>query len=180
MLQLPDVTLCCVDAANHALALGALERSRTGIAFARALLLTHDFPLDIVVPAGIDVTDIGPLASRDAYSQFVLKALLPHIRTAHVLLVQWDGFVVNPSAWEPAFLACDYLGAKWFWHSDGMRVGNGGFSLRSRRLLEALHDPRIVLDEVEDVTICRTFRPLLEREHGIRFGSEALADRFAF
>ena len=61
-----------------------------------------------------------------------------------------------------------------------MRVGNGGFSLRSRRLLLALQDPRIELVEAEDTTICRTFRPLLEREHGIRFGSEALADKFAF
>ncbi len=110
----------------------------------------------------------------------MLKSLAPHIRTSHALLVQWDGFVVNPGAWDPAFLDCDYLGAKWFWHTDGMRVGNGGFSLRSRRLLDALQDPRIVLVEAEDVTIGRAFRPLLEQEYGIRFGSEELADRFAF
>jgi tetratricopeptide (TPR) repeat protein len=61
-----------------------------------------------------------------------------------------------------------------------MRVGNGGFSLRSRKLLEALQDPRIELVDAEDETICRTCRPLLERDHGIRFGSEALADRFSF
>ena len=47
-------------------------------------------------------------------------------------------------------------------------------------LLEALQDPRIALVDVEDVTIGRTFRPLLEREHGIRFADEALADRFSF
>ncbi len=111
---------------------------------------------------------------------FVLKNCAPSSATEHVLLVQWDGYVVNPGAWDPAFLECDYLGAKWFWHEDGMRVGNGGFSLRSRRLLAALEDPRIVLVEAEDTTIGRTFRPLLEREHGIRFGSEALADKFAF
>jgi hypothetical protein len=84
-----------------------------------------------------------------------------------VLLVQWDGYVCNPDAWDPAFLDCDYIGAKWFWHNDAMRVGNGGFSLRSRRLLEALQDPRIALSVVEDETICRTFRPLLERDYGI-------------
>jgi tetratricopeptide (TPR) repeat protein len=97
-----------------------------------------------------------------------------------VLLVQWDGYVVNPAAWDAAFLDCDYLGAKWFWHRDGMRVGNGGFSLRSRRLLSALRDPRVELVDAEDTTIGRTYRPLLEREHGIRFGSETLADKFAF
>lgn len=180
MLSLRDVTLCCIDTANHALALQALVRSRAGTAFGRSLFLTHALPPDIAVPAGIEVVDIGPLASREGYSHFVLKDLLPHVSTSHVLLVQWDGFVVNPGAWDDAFLGCDYLGAKWFWHDDGMRVGNGGFSLRSHRLLEALGDPRIVLDGAEDTTIGRTFRPLLEREHGIHFGSEALADRFSF
>jgi hypothetical protein len=33
---------------------------------------------------------------------------------------------------------------------------------------------------VEDITICRTFRSLLENDHGIRFADEATADRFAF
>ena len=65
----------------------------------------------------------------------------------------------NPAAWDAAFLDCDYLGAKWFWHNDGMRVGNGGFSLRSRRLLLALQDPRIDLVEAEDTAICRMFPP---------------------
>ena len=41
----------------------------------------------------------------------------------------------------PPFSHCDYIGAQWFWHNDGMRVGNGGFSLRSRKLLTALQDP---------------------------------------
>ena len=180
MLQLPDVTLVCIDTANHALALRALAQSRSGVQFARALLLTDALPGGMVAPADVEVAVIAPIESRHAYSNFVLKDLLQHVHTEHVLLVQWDGYVINPGAWNVEFLAGDYLGAKWFWHTDGMRVGNGGFSLRSRRLLNALQDPRIALVEAEDTTICRTFRPLLEREHAIRFGSEALADQFAF
>ncbi len=180
MLALQDVTLCCVDTANHALAMRALARSTVDIAFGRVLFLTHTAPKDLLVPADTDLTDIGPLRSRAEYSEFILKELVHHIATDHVLLVQWDGFVINAEAWDPAFAACDYLGAKWFWFDDGMRVGNGGFSLRSRRLLEALQDPRITLTEAEDLTIARSFRPLLERDHGIRFGAEELADRFAF
>ena len=180
MLQLPGVTLACIDSANHALALRALTRSCADIHFARTLLLTDAVPKGVQVPDGIEVVAIAPIASRDAYSNFVLKELRPFIATEHVLLVQWDGYVINPGAWDPAFLECDYLGAKWFWHEDGMRVGNGGFSLRSRRLLAALEDSRITLVDAEDTTIGRTFRPLLEREHGIRFGSEELADQFAF
>ena len=180
MLALPDVTLCCVDTANHALALRALALSVKEVAFARALLLTTALPPGVVAAPGIDVVLIPPITSRDGYSDFVLKSLLPYIATSHVLLVQWDGYVINPSAWDPAFAECDYIGAKWFWYNDGMRVGNGGFSLRSRRLLEALQDPHIVRVDNEDSTIGRSFRPLLEREYGIRFATEDLADRFSF
>ncbi len=180
MLELPGVTLIAADTANHALALRALAKSREGIRYGRTLFLTDAVPAHIAVPDGIEVVRIAPLASRDAYSQFVLKSLAAHVSTSHVLLVQWDGYVVNPAAWDPAFLDCDYIGAKWYWYEDDLRVGNGGFSLRSRKLLDALQDPRIVLAEAEDLTIGRTFRRLLENEHGVRFGSEALADRFAF
>ena len=176
MLELPGVTLCCIDTINHALALRALRRSAEGIRFGRTCFIS-DRPTE---EPGMTSIVIPPLASRDAYSEFVLKSLLAHVDTSHVLLVQWDGYAINPDAWRSEFLDVDYIGAKWFWHTDGMRVGNGGFSLRSRKLLEALQDPRIVLTGAEDETIGRAFRPLLEREHGIRFATEALADAFAF
>jgi tetratricopeptide (TPR) repeat protein len=176
MLELPSVTLCCIDTANPLLALRALRLSAADIRFARVLMLS-DRPLDA---SGVEVRTIAPLASRAEYSEFVLKSLFAHIDTPHVLLIQWDGYVINPAAWKHDFLACDYIGAKWFWRDDGQRVGNGGFSLRSRKLLGALQDPRVQLDGAEDETICRKFRALLEREHHIVFATEQLADDFAF
>ena len=62
MLELPDVTLCCVDTANHALALRALARSCEGVSFARALFLTDALSHDVAVPAGIDIVPISPSA----------------------------------------------------------------------------------------------------------------------
>lgn len=182
MIELPDVTLCCIDSANHRLALRALERSRRGIRFGRTLFLTSGLSEAIVVPDDIELVPIPSIASRDAYSQFVLKSLGSYISTGHVLLVQWDGHVINPESWDERFLDWDYIGAQWFWHKDGMKVGNGGFSLRSRRLLAAVDDPRITLSPngAEDETICRRFRPLLEGEYGIRFAPESVADRFSF
>jgi tetratricopeptide (TPR) repeat protein len=176
MLELPGVTLCCIDTVNHALAVRALRLSGAGIRFGRTLLVSDR---EVNAP-GVEVDIIPALNSREEYSMFVLKSLGSRIRTSHVLLVQWDGYVLNPGAWRDEFLDSDYIGAQWFWHDDGMRVGNGGFSLRSRKLLHALQDPRIVLTDAEDITICRAFRPLLEREHGIRFASETTADAFAY
>ena len=180
MLDLADVTLLCADTANHALALRALDRSRAGIRFGRVVLLTDALPASVSAPTGIDVAPIAPLRSREDYSTLVLKGLREHVATSHVLVVQWDGYVVNPAAWDPTFADTDFIGARWFWFRDRMTIGNGGFSLRSRRLLEALRDPRIVLHDAEDVTIGRTYRRLLEDEHGIRFATEAQADRFAY
>ena len=180
MLSLDCVTLCCVDTITPALALRALALSRRGIRFARSMLLTGDLPSGVDVPEGIEIVPVEGIASRADYSNFIVKSLLPHVATLHVLIVQWDGYVINANAWDEAFLAADYVGARWFWHTDGMRVGNGGFSLRSRRLLEALLDPRIVPGELDDETICRTFRPLLESDYGIRFADETTADRFSF
>ena len=128
MLDLPGVTLCCVDTVHPDLALRALRRSAAGVRFARTLLLTDRAP----DAPDIELRLIPALGSREAYSLFILKSLVDYIATAHVLLIQWDGFVINPQAWRDEFLACDYIGAKWFWRDSSLRVGNGGFSLRSR------------------------------------------------
>jgi hypothetical protein len=176
MLALPRVTLCCIDCANHDLALAAIEQCVQKCAFARVLFITdRDYAID-----GVECVRIAPIDSREAYSRFVMKDLHAYVDTDFVLLVQWDGVVVNPEAWSDDFLDHDYIGAKWIFYDDAHNVGNGGFSLRSRRLLQALRDPHVVPDEVEDVAICRTYRVYLEDTHGIRFAPEAVADRFSF
>jgi predicted O-linked N-acetylglucosamine transferase (SPINDLY family) len=172
---LPTVTLACVDCLVPELAIRAIERCRRLCRFARAVLFT-----DRAIEAdGIDVVQIPPIRSRDEYSEFMLKSLVHHIATDHALVVQWDGFVVNPAAWTDEFLQYDYAGAPWpsEW---GHQVGNGGFSLRSRRLLRALADPRVRRTQNEDMDICQTYRGLLESEYGIRFAPVALAERFSF
>ena len=68
----------------------------------------------------------------------------------------------------------------------GAAGGIGGFSLRSRRLLQALRDdPEIRRYDAarapyaEDIAICCAYRERLEREHGMRFAPADVADRFA-
>ena len=136
--------------------------------------------LELDVPA----RPIAPLRDIRDYNRFLMRELVEHVTTPFVLIFQWDGFVLDPARWSDDFLEYDYIGAPW---SEGatppdQRVGNGGFSIRSRRLLEALRDPELDYDPTrgEDQLICHTLRPVLEARHGIRFAPLDIAQRFSF
>lgn len=176
MPRLSDITLCAVDSVTPQLAGAALDRCLQQCDFGEALLFS-----DQAAPTQARWTSIAALRSIGDYNAFMLRQLLEHVRTPYVLVVQWDGFVVEPSAWRPEFLQYDYIGARWPWHPAGSDMGNGGFSLRSRRLLEALASPGFQHgDAPEDELICRHNRPYLEQAHGIRFAPTEVADRFAY
>lgn len=178
-LALPEVTLACVDTRTPDLALAAMRHSMAQIDFGRAVLFTDP---DRVTDDGSGI-DIVPLVidSVPAYSEFMLRGLSEHVHTSHVLVVQWDGYVIDASRWTPDFLACDYIGAPLRGETQDRVVGNGGFSLRSRRLLRALHDDAaMVIRHPEDTCICHDNRERLERSHGLRFASLEQAQRFAF
>ena len=177
-LALPSVTLCAAASVNVGATVAALEYSMARADFAECLLFT-DVGLDDV-PSTIKAVPIARLQSSRDYSEFMLRGLGDHIRTSHCLVVQWDGFVIDAGRWDPAFLQYDYIGARWPQFDDGYDIGNGGFSLRSRKLLEACRNSRIGAAHPEDVTICRTHREMLERDHGIRFADRSVADSFSF
>ncbi len=178
--RVEDTTLCVVDCRDHALAERALRLCMAGCIFDQVKWLT-DRP--IAVP-GVQTVVIPPIRSSAEYSRFVIKDLLPHIDTEYALIAQWDGYVVNPQAWSPEFLLFDYIGARWddplHRNEDRHNVGNGGFSLRSRALLQALQDPAIEPFHPEDAAICRDYRSYLEHRHGIVFAPDDVADRFSF
>jgi hypothetical protein len=177
-MQLPEVTLCCVDTRNPALAIWALQRCMAQIRFAEVLLFTQA-SLVPSPPAGVRVIDVR-VETIEAYSQFMLRGLAEHLRSSHLLVAQWDGFVRDAARWDEAFLDYDYIGAPWRDAPAGRLVGNGGFSLRSRRLLQALLDPDVQLTHPEDESICLVNRDLLERRHGVRIAPVAVARRFSY
>jgi len=174
-VSIPRTTLACVDCRDQDLAAHALERCLERCRFTRALLFS-DVPFPV---AGVEALEIPRIASSQSYSRFVMKELDRYIDTDFVLLVQYDGFVLDSRRWSPEFHAYDYIGACWP-ADDWMTVGNGGFSLRSKRLLRALQDPEIAPSDPEDLAICKTHRPLLEDRYGIRFAPDEVAAAFSF
>lgn len=179
-LPLPQVTLCAISSSNVAATIQALEASLAQASFADAILFTDIDPRanHPDMHPDIRVVRIDRLESSAAYSRFVLTGMIEHIRASHCMIVQWDGHVIDAGRWRTEFLEYDYIGARWPQFDDGWNVGNGGFSLRSRRLMEACRVPEFDAHHPEDIAICRTNRPLLEGM-GMLFAPAALADRFS-
>ncbi len=182
MLDLPDVTLCCVDTRSVPQAFYALRQCMAYARFGRVLFLgpkpesRHGEP-----PEGIDWVTIPALTGIQDYNRIVLNDLSAHIRTSHVLIVQWDGFITHPEMWRRDFMSVDYIGPPWYHGGHPGMVGNGGFSLRSKRLLDALASlENLDTTEPEDMVICVQRRDELEREHGIRFAPLAMAQDFGY
>jgi hypothetical protein len=174
-LRLSDVTLCAADSMLVDFTARALATSIKQVEFGDAILFS-DQPRD----GPFRFVQITPLNSIEAYSIFCLRHMAPLIKTPYVLVIQWDGFVINSDAWANAFRKYDYIGAAWhgLFPPDRM-VGNGGFSLRSGRLLRAVQ--RLPFTTApEDRTICHRYRETLERESGVRFAPVKIADRFAY
>lgn len=175
-LVLPQVTLCAATSVNVKATLRALEVSLAQIDFAACKLFT-DVPVRPEHPA-ISVVPIKRLHSSAAYSEFLLAHMVDHVETSYCLVTQWDGHVLDARRWRPQFLDYDYIGASWPQFQDGCDVGNGGFSLRSRRLMEACRDFEFHTSHPEDLAIGRINRRWLEGR-GMRFAPRSLANLFA-
>ncbi|MHB8521773.1 MAG: DUF5672 family protein [Limisphaerales bacterium] len=99
--------------------------------------------------------------SRRDYSRFMIIGLADFIDTNAIINVQWDGYGVNADRWTDEFLEYDYIGAPWplrLTRGPDSRVGNGGFSLRSKRWLQAGKSAPAYAGEPEDVFCCQKYR----------------------
>ena len=180
---LHDVSLICFDTRHPDQACGAIERCNESTAFA-----STDFfcPSGWTPPAAASTSSanvvlhpIAPIRGIEDYNRFRLRGLADYVRTSHALVMQWDGFLNKPGYWSQDFLKWDYIGAPWYSGKSPSTVGNGGFSLRSRRLLDALATMNHSYRVPEDVTICINLRPELESRFGIRFAPLEVAQNFA-
>ena len=165
MLDLPDVTLVAIDAGPVAdLVDQAINDCLDHVRFADVLSSGH-------LPAPID--------GIDAWNKAIWHTVPELIKTSHYLVIQWDSWIINPAAWSDDFLGYDYIGAPWGWHRGGPEVGNGGFSLRSKRLGLYLRDNAEVFPVKfpEDDWLCRRYRPLLRGD--LLFAPDAVAYRFS-
>ena len=175
--NLKDITICMADCVTPELAARALKHSVGLCDFGDAILFTDKNISD----ASFRTAPIAPLKSKHDYSRFILRDLVTLTSTPFVLVAQWDGYVVDAAQWTDEFYAYDYIGARWPHSPDEIKVGNGGFSLRSRKLLNATAAPLFWLpeNEPEDYLVCRFNRPYMDNL-GIKFAPESAAVKFSY
>lgn len=146
-LRLPQVTLVCVAGIKPFAALRAVLISMCRVKFAEVVFVTTKFNWisgQNFLGIHFDRPVESRLDSMEEYNRYIVYQLYRHVCSTHVLLIQADGYVLSSKCWREEFLEYDYIGAPWPTVNDSyitpfgdqVQVGNGGFSLRSKRLLE--------------------------------------------
>lgn len=128
------------------------------------------------------IKDEPRIKSYKDYNRYMIYNLHEHIKTDFVLTIQHDGYILNPAAWTDDFLKYDYIGAVWNWEDtwivEGCRVGNGGFSLRSKKFIEESAKLTGYYDMNEDMFLCILNHKELESK-GIKFATVEVASKFS-
>lgn len=133
------------------------------------------------------------------YSGFVIADMPNYVDTDFCMTIHDDGFPINLHLWNQSFLWYDYIGAPWgaeanvyphHYANGSVEGGNGGFSIRSRRILQLCkliaekYDPQSIQKRVssgsfhEDGYICYELRNALKK-NGVRFAPYELAKKFS-
>lgn len=177
MLNLSNITLLCVETRDPELAHWAIDKCLRGTRFAKVVLITN---VDLVKNkrSDIEYVQAPPIKSTKDYSDLLLTGIDQYVVGTHVLVIQWDSFITNPNLWQDEFLNYDYIGPVWPHHPE-TPVGNGGFSLRSVKLLQAIKRPEFVKRHPEDYCICADNKDFLEKECSIQFAPPEVAEQFA-
>lgn len=157
-LSLPTVTLVCFENTDHAAAVSLLHRHCQLANFGAVRLLNH-FQ--------------GKLQFR-YWNNF---ELWKYVTTDHALTIHLDGYVLNPESWQPQWLDYDFIGAPWRSGHNSYRVGNDGFCLKSRRLLNRVAALQWH-DMASDDLVCVAHREQLVAD-GYKFAPPEVAAAFA-
>jgi hypothetical protein len=175
-----DITLVAIEFQWYDLTKYAIQHSLKHID-PKEIIIISDKQIDI--PGAKNIIR-PPVTNISEYANIMLKGTAEHVNTKHALYVQWDGMANDQELWDNDFLDYDYIGAPWPWETDGKNIGNGGFSLRSKRLLDACQDPIVCLTKedsvAEDKIIGNIQRPYLEEKYGIKFAPIEIAKHFSF
>lgn len=177
MIELPQITVLIADTKNYSQAIFAIKKTLEQIKPAKVVWMTdRDFDLPEV-----EIVKISRIKDKADYSRVMIKESWKYFDTDFCLTIQHDGYCLSGEAWNDEFLNYDFVAAPWLYPDPERNVGNGAFSLRSKKLATALGtDDFIEIVEPEDEIIGRLYRRYLEQKYDIKFAPEELAHTFAY
>lgn len=136
-------------------------------------------PVEVVYPAPYFIPCVDFPNKREA-GEFYYARAMGAVTTDYALMLEWDGGIFNPDKWRPEFFDYDYIGAPWTVRpGDPYDVGNGGFTLMSRRLGHFIAEMRSSFPVATDVDVCRKQRVHYEAA-GFKWPKADLASLFSW
>jgi len=132
---------------------------------------------------GCRLIKIDPITSVEKYNKLILLEIIDHIKNDHALIFQWDGFPLNENLWTNNFFNYDFIGAPNYSEIYKTPFFNGGFSLRSRKLMCEVRSLIRLYSNLtrypEDALICHLLREKLESK-GLIFPGIEFAGNFSY
>jgi len=175
----------------------SLIKSSAALPGSKQLIITNEL-IDTDIPQKLIHSTLDYMNIQD----FMVYGLGAYIETDYALIVQSDGWVLNADNWRDEFFDYDYIGGAthaalegnnyYMWYAwvgkttNPWVVQNGGFSLRSKKLLDApvkygitkkYQENKMLYNE--DIQLCCWMRPDLEKV-GIKFAPTELSMYFSF
>jgi hypothetical protein len=185
-----DVTLVAVASNMISETLKALRKCINLMEFSKVKFITHELPDNL--PSDIEYVECPKLTYIDNM-EYVFKELGQHIDTTHCLLIQHDSWILRPQMWNDDWLQYDYIAPPWSTHAcmklptgDYVRVGCGGFALRSKKFMDIPKKYDLPLVEyigypcnqwAEDWNSCFYYRDLFLKL-GIKYAPQSAATEF--
>jgi len=183
---------------NGASAIPSIHRSMQELPGSRGLLISLEKPDNL--PDTIEWKRCHGIDYL-GYSLFMMHSLYAFIETDYCLVVQDDGWVLNGKNFKPEYYDYDYIGApshcafgdgnlylhfSWTQATEPVKVvQNGGFSLRSKRFLEACNSHGIMhlnSNEIhgwnEDAQLSAILKPVLQ-SYGYKYCPDEIAKYFS-
>jgi hypothetical protein len=190
MIKIPNVTVLAISSILIPETILAIEKTCEFIEFGSVKLISHIKP--DTLSNDIEFAKCEEIKDIMDYNKLVFSELGQYVQTSHALLIQHHAFVINWSCWQDEFLNFSYIGAPWpikensYMGNNGerIRVGNGGFSLRDKKLMNASKELGLPLKQEqgyfnEDGNSTAYYRREL-LDYGIKYAPVELAARFSF
>jgi hypothetical protein len=185
MIELNNVTLCAASSVEITQHINALKICSQHIKFAKVKFISDK---EVNEP-NIEWAKCEEMKNIHDFNFFMVNDFPQYIDTDFVLVIQADGFIANPNKWTDTFLEYDYIGAPWRDEPEkgftgDRRVGNGGFSLRSKKLIDLpiklnLPNRNREKDLWNEDQYYSTFQREILQENGCKFAPLEVAKYFS-